>query len=68
MAPELVTEWRSKPKIPYETKRPGPCELTVGITIGVLRTRDTYNSLEAKTKSFFTCVTTFWTKLLQGRL
>jgi hypothetical protein len=44
----------------------GTGELPVGMTIGFLRTQDTYKSFKAITKSFSTCGITFWSKLLQG--
>jgi hypothetical protein len=48
----VVPEKRSKPQTPNDIISPGHGELSIGMMIWSLRTRDTYKSLRAETKSF----------------
>jgi hypothetical protein len=51
-AMEVVRDWRSKSQMPHENRFPEHCEVSAGITFRISRTRDTYKSLKAITKSF----------------
>jgi hypothetical protein len=48
----LVTEWRCKPQIPYESISSEPGELPVEIRIRFLGTQDTYKCLKGVIKIF----------------